>query len=551
VPTLPDLAASVDPHFDQLFATGNVPAIAYGVINGGELIHSRGLGSIDLDGADSPPDVDTLFRIASMTKSFTAATLLSLRDDGQLGLDDHLVDFVPEMRRGGPANHEITLRQLLTMAAGFPTDDPWGDRQQDLDPDDFASLLATPLEPMWRPGDRFEYSNLGYALLGRVIESVTGKRYRDVVKARVLSPMSLTSTGFDLADLDGSRLATGYVRREDQWVVEPPAGYGAFAPMGGLLSSVSDLRRWVAAMLDAQLLDSSRGSAGDSQTNERPKATSLREMQTGQRFVEAVSSPTLDSPLRPPTVVHYGFGLFEEISASGRTISHSGGYPGFGSHMRWHLRSGLGIVALGNRSYAPMGKVSSAALEAAIATVGDSDQIDTGQQARLREAQQVVERLTNDWDESLVAEWFTDNVDQDEPWPVRRRHLERLQATHGRLASDPQFVPEDLGPAQAVWWLRGERGGRVKVEILLSPHPTPRIQSVSWLSVPEPAAAVVDLARQALTASDPEAVLGEATAGGGVTSATFAAQGERGKLEVVVDAAGQTKVRPVPLHTRP
>ena len=274
-------------------------------------------------------------------------------------------------------------------------------------------------------------------------------------------------------------------------------------------------------------------------------------MQTGQRFIEAECRPALDSPMVPPTVRHYGFGLFEEWLPSGRTISHSGGYPGFGSHMRWHLRSGLGIVALGNRSYAPMGKVSAAALEAAIPTAGESDAVDPAQRARLQEAQRVVERLTNQWDESLVAEWFTENVDQDEPWAVRRRHLERLQGRHGRLAPDPQSNPEDDGPAQATWWLRGDRGGRVKVEILLSPHPTPLIQSVTWLSVPEPAAPVVDLAREALSAVDPLAELGEATASDGVTTATFPASGERGKFDVVVDASGRTQVRPAALHTRP
>ena len=555
MPTIPDIAAFVDPHFDQLFAGGTVPALVYGVIKNGELIHSRGLGSIDLDGTETPPNADTLFRIASMTKSFTAATLLSLRDEGLLGLDDHLVDYVPELMGGGAENHQITLRHLLTMTAGFPTDDPWGDRQQDLHPDDFASLLATPMEPMWRPGDRFEYSNLGYALLGRVIESVTGMRYRDVVKSKVLSPLSLTSTGFDTAEVERSRLATGYVRREDDWVVEPVAGYGAFAPMGGLLSTVSDLTRWVSAMVDAQRLDAGRPEAGqspvsDSNLAQPPKAASLREMQTGQRFIEAECRPTLDSPMVPPTVRHYGFGLFDELLPSGRTISHSGGYPGFGSHMRWHLRSGLGIVALGNRSYAPMGKAAAAALESAIPAVGESSPIDPAQRAWLQEAQRAVERLTNEWDESLVAEWFTDNVEQDEPWAVRRRHLERLQGKHGQLAPDPRSEPVDMGPAQAVWWLRGERGGRVKVDILLSPHPTPRIQAVTWLSVPEPAAAVRDLAREALSGVDPLAALGEATAAVGETSATFAATGERGKFEVVVDASGRTQVRLVALRTR-
>ena len=110
------------------------------------------------------PDADTVFRIASMTKCFTAATILLLRDEGRLRLDDPVRRHVPELAGWAPPTADrgpITIRQLLTMSAGLPTDDPWGDRQQGLPLDRFARLLAAGPTFAWPPGIMFEYSNLG------------------------------------------------------------------------------------------------------------------------------------------------------------------------------------------------------------------------------------------------------------------------------------------------------------------------------------------------------------------------------------------------------
>src|SRR5580765_7217905 len=106
---------------------GGQPGLAYGIVAGGELVHTAGLGERHLGGA--PPDAGTVFRIASMTKSFTASAILTLRDDGLLRLDDLAEEYVPELRDWPPVSPDaarISLRHLLTMTAGLPTDDPWG-----------------------------------------------------------------------------------------------------------------------------------------------------------------------------------------------------------------------------------------------------------------------------------------------------------------------------------------------------------------------------------------------------------------------------------------
>ncbi len=313
-----DLPGIVDPHFERAFAAGVAPGVAYGVVQDQRLVYANGLGTIDLEaqGAQAP-DAQTVFSIASMTKSFTAATVLSLRESGLLELDRPVATYLPELAREGWIG-EVTVRHLLTMAGGFVTDDPWGDRQQSLAADQFRQLLGV-LTPQWAPGRYFEYSNLGYAILGCVIEAVTGDRYPDVVRERVLEPAGLVNSGYHQGELAGRTIATGYVLRGSKFASEPIADCGAFAPMGGLLSTVEDIARWVSLMLAAE--------SGDPTPPELPGRL-LREMQTGQRFIEGAALPNEESIQPTLEARHYGFGLMEERLSWGRSIAHSGGYPG-------------------------------------------------------------------------------------------------------------------------------------------------------------------------------------------------------------------------------
>src|ERR1700744_4366193 len=182
---------------------GAQPGIAYGVVAGGELVHAGGLGERRIGGPT--PDAGTVFRIASMTKSFTAAMVLALRDEGALALDDPAERYVPELRDWPPVTPDaqpVRIRHLLTMTAGFPTDDPWGDREQGTPLPEFAGFLAGGVSFNWAPGTRFEYSNLGYAILGRVISAVTGQPYPDVMRARILDPLGLAQSGYEAGAVD-------------------------------------------------------------------------------------------------------------------------------------------------------------------------------------------------------------------------------------------------------------------------------------------------------------------------------------------------------------
>ncbi len=151
-----DLLPSLDARFERLAREAAVPGVAWGVVRDGLLVHSGGAGTIR-DGEDRPPDADSVYRIASMTKSFTAATVLLLRDEGRLRLDDPVADHVPALADWAPPTADsppVTIRDLLTMSSGLPTDDPWGDRQQGLALDAFDRLLADGPSFAWPPGVR-------------------------------------------------------------------------------------------------------------------------------------------------------------------------------------------------------------------------------------------------------------------------------------------------------------------------------------------------------------------------------------------------------------
>lgn len=564
-PAFEAVLARLDEIADRTFAGWDVPGLAYGVVRDGALVHGRGIGTLRV-GEVATPSTSSVFRIASMTKSFTAATVLLLRDEGRLRLDDEVANYVPELAsvqlptRDSPP---ITIRHLLTMTAGFPTDDPWGDRQQALDIGEFSRLLRGGLSFAWAPGTRFEYSNLGYGILGRLISNVAGGEYRDVVRERLLGPLGMTSSGYLAEEVEPERLAHGYLWRAGRFLEEPMDGYGALASMGGLFTTIDDLCRWVAGFQAAW------PPRDDAEGDHPLSRASRREMQQpmvpGDLRLSAVTAdamPDVES-------LHYGFGLFQVDDVRfGRIVGHGGGYPGFGSHMRWHPASGLGLIALANARYAPASLLARELLGVLLhADVAPPRR--TRPNARTRAAREAVERLLEAWDDALAAELFAMNVELDEPIASRKAVLERIRERHGRLTPDHDAPGQSMTGFHQIWWLTGEHGGRVRVEIQLTPEATPRVQTLAITSVPEPphalrhaAAALVDAindgraagvewpaalavgsdldlaaARRQLRAAEARfgpVELGPPIDGDGERKATFRLHGARGHLELAL-----------------
>jgi hypothetical protein len=186
----------------------------------------------------------------------------------------------------------------------------------------------------------------------------------------------------------------------------------------------------------------------------------------------------------------YGFGLYvDQEPELGPVVHHPGGYPGWGSQMRWHPASGTGIVAMANSTYAtpyPLSvqllqavvrqdKATSAAKGPAMAPRGEP----WPETAAARDA---VNLLLRNWDDAEADRLFTPNVAQDRPYPARRRAIELIRERIGAFGDDPDRPVEYVSPARCRWWLTGDRG-TVLAQILLSPEKPPRVQSLS-LAVP-------------------------------------------------------------------
>jgi CubicO group peptidase (beta-lactamase class C family) len=483
---------SVDEAFGSLHAGSIAPGVAYGIVADGVLVHAVGLGvTTTPDGGSAQPTATSIFRIASMTKSFTAMALLMLRDRGELSLDTPVGEYVPELRDLGLPTADsapLSPRDLVTMSSGLPTDDPWADRMESTSVPGFNALLREGFRFAWPPGSRFEYSNLGFAILGRVISNVGGMPYPEFVSTEILRPLGLLDTGYDAAELDATRVVRGHRRSGAGWEELPFSGPGEFSALAGLFSTVSDLARWVAYLADAF------PPRDDAETGPL-RRSSRREMQRMQRLdVVTAGLETSGAPGSTPTALRgsasgYGFGLFvQRRTGRGDVVSHAGGYPGFGSYMCWHPPTGFGVIAVANATYAGPGRACMQALEALLDQAAPpARRIVIWPETLAARAQ--VEALVDHFDDGVADELFGENMDLDVPRPERKAKLQAVVSQTGVLSAGagPAGAADELradGPADLTWRRRG-RDRDQRVSLSLNPQRVPRLQSVTVDVVPE------------------------------------------------------------------
>lgn len=346
--TLDQLAPEIDALFAKYQAEQHIPGLVYGVVKDGKLAYVKGLGVQNI--ADKRAvTADSLFRIASMTKAFTALSILKLRDDGKLRLDDLAEQYVPEMKGWTYPTKDsprIRIRDLLQHVGGFVTDDPWGDRQQVLPQADFTKMIAAGVPFSRAPQSAHEYSNFGYALLGRIVTNASGMAYTDYVRRTILTPLGMTSSGFDAPKAPEARYALGYRWENDKWTAEPEMIDGAFNSMGGLQVSANDYARWVAFLLSAW------PARDDPDTGPVRRAT-VREIAQGLNFTSVVNRAGASGGDACKLSSAYGMGWrVAQDCDLGLTLAHGGGYPGYGSHVMLMPDFGVGVFALANRTYA-------------------------------------------------------------------------------------------------------------------------------------------------------------------------------------------------------
>lgn len=464
------LFAKVDEIFADYALDNHVPGLVYGVVADGRLVHVRGLGVQDLK-SNRPVTPDTLFRIASMTKAFTALTVLKLRDDGKLQLDALAEAYVPEMRGWkSPTNDSprIRVRDLLNHTGGFVTDDPWGDRQTPLPELEFSRLLREGVPFTSAPATRMEYSNLGYALLGRIITNVSGKPYADSIAASLLRPLGMDSSGFVVDAAPRERRALGYRWEDNAWRLEPTMAHGAFGAMGGIQTSANDYAKWVVYLLSAW------PPRDDADAGPTKRAT-VRELAHGSNFPQSRLRPGHSGADACRQSATYGMGMNVAVDCElGFTLSHSGGYPGYGSHVMLLPDQGVGIFAFANRTYAGP---SVAVWDAAVALHKAEFRKNRAASVSvdLAKAYRTVAAIYEQGDVAAGGDQLAMNFLMDRDASGWSRYLADLKKKVGNC--------DTTSPVTATGALAGEftwrcAHGRVTGSVLLAPSRSMRIQSV-------------------------------------------------------------------------
>jgi CubicO group peptidase (beta-lactamase class C family) len=381
--------------------------------------------------------------------------IMRLRDEGKLSLDDPAEKYVPELKSlvyPTSDSPRITIRHLLSHATGFPEDNPWGDQQLSRSDAELSAMLKRGIPFSNAPGVAYEYSNYGFAILGRIVTRASGTPYNDYVSTHILKPLGMRSTTLSPASVPASRLAHGYRWEDEQWKEEPQLPDGSFGAMGGMLTSLSDLGRYVSAFLGAW-------PPRDGPETGPVRRSSLREMQ--QVWRPEAPSVDRDSTGLNLTAGGYGFGLGVSSNCQfAHIVTHTGGLPGFGSRMQWLPEHGIGLIAFGNRTYTRW------------------------RTPVLVDARERVTKLILDWDDGLARSIAAENLFLDRSIDRRRADITALRTQFGecKAASGFAYVENAL---RGQWILPCERGDLL-VSVTLVPTMPPSVQFLEVVAAPPP-----------------------------------------------------------------
>jgi CubicO group peptidase (beta-lactamase class C family) len=473
------IETELDARFGAYIAAEQAPGIVYGITDGSGLQHSRGFGR-RASGADAP-DLDTVFPIASMSKSFCACAALIARDRGLLSLNDPIDRYMPEftLAAGGPEPDGVpTVGMLLSMCGGLTEDNSWIDPFIGMPTSELLAMVeAGGLKLSRLPGTVYEYSNLGYQMGCLAVSRAVGKPIMDFIAEEILAPLGMTNTYPDTVVPGSVTRAAGHKLDVDgNWVAFPPVSSDAYAGACGINSCVRDLARWITWLGAAHRPDNGEGELVLSRM-------SRREMQR----MHIPADPALSAG--PGSELHigtsgYALGLMVDHNLRfGTFVSHAGGLPGFLLYMRWHPESGNGIVMLSNSHRGnPIG-LAVGALSDVLARKSTPAQTVTPwpETLALRER---TEALIRDWDDAVAAEIFAGNVDFDRAVSERRREIADLVAAIGPLKPAPEHpeIVSVVTPADITWAIPAENG-ELLVMIHLTPVDPAQIQEIEVTSV--------------------------------------------------------------------
>ena len=325
-------AQPIDPstsrHLDRRLAgiqrESRLPSVAAGIVRDGRLVWGRAIGTLDGRAGGEPADLDTQYRMGSITKPFVAVAVMRLRDAGRLELEDRFEDHVPGSQLG-----RATIAQLLSHAAGIQaeTNGPWWERTPG---GSWDELAGSPAVQRFRAGRRFHYTNVGYGALGELLARAHGVDWFEVVRRDVLEPLGMNRT----TARPSGKAAPGWAVHPfaDVLLPEPEHDAGAMAPAGQLWTTVEDLAKWAAFL---------GGDTGDVLARDT---------------LDEMLEPHVvgDNPGQPWTAAH-GLGWQVWNIAGRRLAGHGGSMPGFLAGLRVDLESGDGLVAFTNSTAGPFG----------------------------------------------------------------------------------------------------------------------------------------------------------------------------------------------------
>jgi CubicO group peptidase (beta-lactamase class C family) len=473
------LFARVDREFADYAAQKGYPGLAWGIVLDGALVHTGAVGFANVE-KNIPAAADTRFRIASMTKSFTALAILKLRDAGKLSLHDPVEKFLTEFRHVASLTTDapaITLRHLLTMTPGFPEDNPWGDRQLAVDPKAFAAFLTGGVAMSNTPGVTFEYSNLAYALLGQIITRAAGEPYQAYITREILRPLGMNATVWEYTQVPAEKLALGYrAAGADRWELEPLLHDGVYGAMGGLLTTVPDFARYVSFHLAAW---PPRNDVDDGIVHR----ASVREMHQPSVFTGLNANAKNLAGETVPTVSGYGFGLSWTNDNRGVVrIGHGGGLPGFGSYWRFYPEHGLAVISFANLTYAGTSAIN-ARVESILLEEAKLPRRTLPPSAILATRAAQVAQLVQTWDAALADAIVAENFFLDRARAAWMTLAQETLAQAGAIRSVGEVLPENQ--LRGTFDLVGAKG-RVRVFFTLTPEANPRLQQLRLNFVANP-----------------------------------------------------------------
>lgn len=478
--TDPDRAAKLkaaipeaDKAMERFHTQRHTPGLVYGLVIDGKLEHVRAWGIQNVS-TKAPVTADTVFRIASMTKSFTSLAVLRLRDEGKLSLEDPVAKWIPEFARmsmPGSDSATIRVKHLLSHMAGFPEDNPWGDQQLGESEEKLTKWLQAGIPFSTSPATGYEYSNYGFALAGRVITKASGIPYHEYIDRNILAPLGMKASTLEPSAVPEKVRAIGYRRLADgTYQEEKSLAHGSFGAMGGMLTSANDMARYVAFQLNAW-------PPRDGDDQGPVKRSSVREMQMMQVLGDlTVTGATGDSPLSA-SAVGYGYGLRISRDCHFRhVVGHGGGLPGFGSYMTWLPEYGVGLFAMTNLTYAgPAGALNE--VFDVLRRTGALKPRELPPSPVLISTRDRIFELWREWDDKKATALAANNLFLDTPAKLRRDEIQRLKQRVGECTSAGNVHPENL--LRGTFRMNCERGP-VNVMFTLAPTQPPTVQYLQF-----------------------------------------------------------------------